>query len=260
MKAFEKKAVISFIIIVVAIYLAGMFTFEMYTSKNSGLVFWCCLISIFPVSLYYSIRTTNAEGRVWWHYITTFIASYLLLLFLTYFTLLKADMLISSVFTPSSTQTILVKSVKKAYVKGSFDHTKVVVHYDDKDITFETSRTNFFLLEHKKYITSVIGISYTGNYYVTKFNHSSVEQWNASKAYLKNWFYRNWWFWAFILLFILTIVISAKYFPNLGTKVRRKPFSLARTVVIWLVIMTGIFVLAIAGIYLYGFYHLINKN
>ena len=260
MKPFEKLTLIIYAVIVIVIYVIGILVFELYTTKGSSPVFWSCLILIFPVSIYYCIRMTNVQGKIWYGYAGNFIISYAVLIFLTYFTVMKVDLLMSYMLRPSTTVTIPIISVKKSYVKKSFDHTNVTVFYADRNIEFETSRSNFFLLEHKKQINSNIGVSYAGNYYITNFEHSSAEKWEARKAYLKNWWYRNWWLWAFFALFILSIVISVKYFPNSGTKVRRKPFSLAQAAVIWLIIMGGIFVITITGIYLYGLYHLINKN
>jgi len=260
MKPIEKLILTVYAVIVVAIYIAGILAFEMYTSRDSAPVFWSCLFLIFPVSIYYCVRMTNVQGKIWYGYAGNFIISYAVLIFITYFSLMKVDLLVSYLLRPSTTVTIPIISVKKSYVKKSFDHTKVTVFYGSRNIEFETSRSNFFLLEHKKQINSNIGVSYAGNYYITNFEHSSAEMWAAKEAYLKNWWSRNWWIWAFFALFILSVVILAKYFPNVGRKVRKKPFSLARAAVIWLVIMAGIFVIAIAGIYLYGLYHLINKN
>jgi len=260
MKPFEKLIVAIYAIIVVAIFFAGMLVFEMYTTEGSAAVLWFCLAFTIPVSIYYSIRNTNRQGQTWYAYIGTFVSSSVILLFLNYFTVMKADLLISYMSRFSTTVTIPITEVKKYYVKKSFDHTDVTVYYADRKIKFETSRSNFFLLKDKKQLNSTIGQSFLGNYYITEFNHSKDEKWTARIAYLKDWWSRNWWLLAFLLLFFLFIVISVKYFPNAGLKRIRKPVSIKRMVLMWLLIMAGLFIFAVIAMYSYGLYHVLKRN
>jgi hypothetical protein len=251
MKRLEYIILIVYVSVVVGIYLLGRLFLEMYIINEASPAKWIIGALVLPIAIYTGIKFTQSDEHKWYTYILKTIFCFFAIAMTAYFTFMKADMLISAAVKPPSVQLLKVHSVKKVFRrKLGFDHTNVTLTLNGKEITFKASRTDFFLLQHKKIIMGNVGQSFCGNYYITNLDLPSAERWRARWAYLKDWASRSWYFPAFIVLGVLAMFIKEKFWPvQPGTKPKTIPFFKLLLIIMAVVFAIGL--LSLLGIYIY---------
>ena len=151
MKRLEYIILIVYVGVVVGIYLLSRLCLEMYIINEASPAKWIIGAVILPAAIYTGIRFTLSDEHKWYTYILKSIFCFFAIAMTAYFTFMKVDILTSAAAKPSSVQRLEVHSVKKIFRrKLGFDHTNVTVTLNGKEITFQASRTDFFLLQHKE--------------------------------------------------------------------------------------------------------------
>lgn len=138
----------------------------------------------------------------------------------------------SAAVKPFKDYLLPVKTVRQVFAgKAGFVHSNITLAYHHQLMTFEGTRTSYFLLKPYKSLQVKIGRSYLGSYYVTQMNIPAHERWLARKDYLKNWFDRYYWLLIAFSLFFAFGWFKDKYFPasaavaNTPDKAYRKFFK-----------------------------------
>jgi hypothetical protein len=255
MKRFETLALVTFWIIVLLIYLGTDLAFEMYTTLGSSKIFWGIGLAFFPIAIYTLLAVVRREESPWYSNVFTILILYGLHVSAAYFTIKKTDLLWSLAIHSSAVKTFAVIDVKKVIVsRGGFDHTDVTVAANGKQAVFEATKASYFLFRNKKQVTLSVGQSGWGNYYATKIYLPSAERKAARAEYWKDWWLRYKWLWVFIGAVILTVGIKICFFPlNSVTAVQNKPkLSFKQAMLLIIVIVSGLFILLVTGIYFYA--------
>jgi hypothetical protein len=186
-----KKIDVWFIAIIsiwgVLTYALALLLFNMYTSEDSAVLFWCAVVVFTPAGIYFAIPMAARENAKWYKFLGYSIMISLFLVFIGYFTLLKTDLLWSLFTKPTTSGILYIKNVKKDYLpKHGWDHTNVNTIYNNKPLEFEATRTAYFLLKDKDSLNVTIGRSIVGNYFITDIHLPGTERWAARKSYWIN--------------------------------------------------------------------------
>jgi len=253
MKLYDKIILIILVAFFIVVYLVTDITFEMTTDyklfENGLWVYVICVI----ITAYYCFKYYGPKK--WGAYTSLLFASVFFWLGLLN-TISKLKLLYNAAFGQKTELVVKIKSVKKEFTKRSFDHTEVTIPFNGHDIEFETSRTNFFALEHKNAIKVVIGSAGPDNYYITKVYWKPGEISTARYKYLKFWWSRNWFLPVLVVGFILAVIISVKFGKPAGHIYRqefktKKPVSFWRAMAIVTVVLLSVMLILYLGLITY---------
>ncbi|MFD1258355.1 hypothetical protein ACFQ3S_16235 [Mucilaginibacter terrae] len=222
---------------------------DLYTDEDYLNVFWYAAAIALPFAAYTLYLGRQSLFTSWYMRIIFPLIMYGLYLGSAYFTILKLDLLMSTAIKPVTEQVLPVKNIQQVYArKAGFIHTNVTLVYQQRLVTFEGTRTSYFLLKPYKALQVKIGRSYLGSYYINHINIAAHERWAARKAYFKNWFDRYYWLLiAFPLLFAFGW-LKDKYFPAYAAnlKVVEKPYyKFFKRLFVILVTLFGLFILVL---------------
>jgi hypothetical protein len=215
MTTLEKKIVAIYSGLVIAIYLLGLIMLNIYTTRDSSVVTLVVAIIVFPVSIYSAIRLTIGTGSKWYGGIFYFLMVGAWLMFSCYYTCMKTDLLLAAILKPKAVEAVTIEGVEKSYVRrNGWVHTNIRLLYKQHEVTFEGSRTSFFLLQNRKQLSVTTGESFTGNYFITNLHLPSSDRWAARLAYFKDWTKRHLWIPIAIAVIILAIWVRTKFWPD----------------------------------------------
>jgi hypothetical protein len=217
MKRFDKIIIALFAAIVIVVYIAASLTFEMRTDGrilNNGLPAY--LISV-CITAYFCFKYKSAKKVE--TYFAVFVFSAVLWVVISS-TKSKLKFLYYAVTGATTETSIKLINVEKVKYRHSFTGTRVTAYYNGREIVLETSRTNFFALEHKKEIRVLIGKAGAAQYYVTKVFWQPGE---VSEAFLQYWLFwlkRNWLIPVIILglALVVTILINSESPPKVHSR------------------------------------------
>ncbi|MDT3405560.1 hypothetical protein [Mucilaginibacter terrae] len=253
MKRNEKIVLAVIVAVFTLVYIVAECAFEMTDQRHeyqNGLpIFIIC----FLITAYYSFRY---HGFKKWEAYTTLLfgSAFFWLGIVT--TTDKLHYLYDAMVHKQDEAVVKVLSVKKHFVKSSFSYTNVVISYDNNEVEMQTSRINFFLLEHKKNIRIVIGKADGYGYYVTKLYDEPGERSAARYKYWKFWWSRNWFWPAALLAFILVVALMVKFGKPPKTynynEIRdKKPVSFWRMMAILMAVLLSLALLLYVGLIAY---------
>lgn len=230
---------------------------DLHTDENYGSVFWCTAVIALVFTAYTIYLTRGSVFTTWYTYLILPLIIYGLYLGTAYFTALKLDVLISAMVKPETKHVLAVKDVRQVFArKAGFIHTNVTLQYQQQLLTFEGTRTSYFLLKPHKLINVKMGQSYLGDYYITHINLPVHERWVARGAYIKNWFSRYYWLLIALPLIFSVSGVKSKYFANSDNKVivpAKKPYSrFLKLLFIVLFSLVGLFMLVVLLVGLFG--------
>jgi hypothetical protein len=248
----DQKVDVWFIAIIgtwaVLTYALALLLFNMYTSEDSAVLFWCAVVVFTPAGIYFAIPMAARENAKWYKFLGYSIMISLFLVFMGYFTLLKTDLLWSLFTKPTTSGILYIKNVKKDYLpKHGWDHTNVNTIYNNKPLEFEATRTAYFLLKDKDSLNVTIGRSIVGNYFITDIHLPGTERWAARKSYWINWVERYIWVAVFLVFAFMVVQLKERYFPNITFA----QIGWKRFVLLCVAIMVGIIVLIYISLIIY---------
>jgi hypothetical protein len=222
---------------------------DLYTDKDYSSAFWLAAAVALPLTAYTIYLARRSLFTGWYTYVLFPLIIFALYLGSAYFTALKLDLLISAGVNHEKEQVLPVKSIQRVYArKAGFIHTNVALGYQNHLVTFEGTRTSYFLLSPYQSLRVKIGRSYLGSDYITHVNISEQQRWAARWAYVKDWFHRYYWLLILLPLLFGFGIFKDKYFPALKSDAKhiRKPFSIAlKRLIIILLTLFGLFMLTV---------------
>jgi hypothetical protein len=207
MKLYDKLIIAFVAAIAIIVYIVESVTFEMTTDSRiftNGLPAF--LISV-VAAIYFNFKYNSAKKVE--TYFATFVYS-LLLWVIILSTHSKLKFLYYAATRGTTEASIGINNVEKVFRRRRFTETKLTTNYDGKEIVLETSRTNFFALQHKEAVKVLIGKADSNNYYVTKIFWQPGEVSEARLQYWLFWLKRNWLIPVIILGFALAVTIIIK--------------------------------------------------
>ncbi|MVN91958.1 hypothetical protein [Mucilaginibacter aquatilis] len=253
MKRFDKYFLITIVAIFAVVYSLSYFMFDMIDAGTGYKYGTAIFIISLGIAIYYAFKYYGLKK---WE-------AYTLIVFVTAVTwagtlstIQKVNFIYGATFNKRNDVVVPVLSVTKKFTKSSFSYTNVSIAYDNKEVKLQTSRTNYFLLQHKKKIRIVIGKSSDYGYYVTKLYTLPGEESHATVLYLKDWWSRNW-FWplllgGFILIVVLTVVFGK---PQPATPIDeikvKKPVPFWKAMALIMLIVFGLLLLAYLAVLAY---------
>lgn len=250
-KRLENIIAIIYCSLVLIIYLLGRYFLDMYTANDSSAVGYSLAAILLPISIYITLRVNLAQGGKWYGYIGNFVMAFGGLMFFSYTSCMKADLLLGALLKPHTVATAPLSDVKKRFIrKIGFDRTDVTFVYQGKTETFEAGRNIYFLLKDKKAITITIGRSFTNNYFVTDLHLPASERWAARWEYLKDWAYRQLWVAVFIIVIMGATWLKVTVWPT-KPGVKPNPISWQKFSLIVFGIVMGLFLLAYLALLIY---------
>jgi|GEM_PF-2267579 len=253
MKLYDKIILIILVAFFIVVYVVTDITFEMTTDyklfENGLWVYVICFI----ITAYYCFKYNGPKK---WTTYTALLFASLFFWFGVLTTTTKLKLLYYAAVNHETELVVKIKDVQKVFSRRSFNGTKVLIPYDGKDIEFETSRTNFFALEHKNAIKVIIGKAGHDNYYITKVYWKPGEISTARYKYLKFWWSRNWFLPVLVVGFILAVIISVKFGKPAGHIYRqefkaKKPVSFWRAMAIVTVVVLSVMLILYLGLIAY---------
>lgn len=253
MKRYDKIVLASIVAFFAVIYVVAECTFEMTDQRHEYKIGLPLYIICFLITAYYSFRY---HGFKKWETYTTLLFASAFFWVGVISTTHKLHYLYDAVVNKQKEVVVKVLSVEKDFVKSSFSHTNVIIAYDNSDVKLETSRINFFVLEHKKQIRIVIGKAGNYGYYVTKLYEEPGERSAARYKYWKFWWSRNWFWPVALLAFILIVVLMVKFGKPPVTynydEIRdKKPVSFWKMMALIMGVLMGIALLLYIGLIVY---------
>lgn len=200
---------------------------DLYTDEDYLSVLWYAAAIALPFAAYTMYLGRQSLFTSWYTYVIFPLIIYGLYLGSAYFTLLKLDLLMSAAVKPVTEQVLPVKHVQQVFArKAGFIHTDITLAYQQRSVTFEGTRTSYFLLKPYQTLQVKIGRSYLGSYFVTHINIPAHERWAARAAYFKNWFERYYWLMIALPILLAFGWFKDKYFPASpsNAKTAEKPY------------------------------------
>lgn len=248
----DKLLIALFAAVVIIVYAVADITFDMTTDHSFfdyGVpVYVITLIAI----LYFCIKGYGVKK--WQTYLSALVYS-MLFWFVVLSILFKVRMLYHAAVEHTTQTELKISGIKKVFSKRSFTGTKVMVNLNGRNVEFETSRTNFFALQNYKAIKVLLGQA-GKDYYITKIYFKPGQKSTARYEYLKFWWDRNWHIPAFVLGFILLVIILIKFEKPSGHIYRAeikttKPKSFWKLMALVMGILVGIGLLFYVGLIAY---------
>lgn len=252
MKLFE-KFIIATVALFIIVYVATDATFEMITFNNlfnNGLVLY---IFWFTLTAFYAVNKWGFKKQATY---TALLIGSAFLWFGSLATIIKIGLLNSAAQGHQTVAVVKINNLRKVFTKSSFDHTAVNITYNNHDIAFETSRTNFFALEGKDSVKVIIGKAPLDNYFITKVFWKEGEISAARNKYWKFWWSRNWFWPVALVVFILIVGIMVKFgkpptIYNYDEIRNRKPVSFWQMFALIMGTLLGIAFLLYVGLIVY---------
>ncbi|WP_295772463.1 hypothetical protein [uncultured Mucilaginibacter sp.] len=253
MKRFDTLFIIIVVTAFIVVYAVSYFMFDMLDAsigyKYGTPIFIISLVT----AVYYAFKYYGPQK---WEAYTIIVFVTAITWAGTLSTIQKASFICDAIFNKQVDVIVPVVSVTKKFTKSSFSHTNVSITYDNTEVKLETSRTNFFLLQHKKEIRIIIGKTSDYGYYVTKLYTSPGEESQATLLYFKDWWHRNW-FWplllgGFILIIVLTVVFGKPKPVTLRDEIKvKKPMPFWKAMALIMLIVFGLLLLAYLAVVAY---------
>lgn len=237
------------------IYVIKDIFLDLYTDEDFLSVVWYAGVIVLPITAYTLYLGRQSFFSAWYTYLFYPLLIYGLYLGSAYFTYLNLDLLASAAFKNTTEQVTSVEHVERIFArKLGFTHTDVVLHYQGKSISFQGTRSSYFLLKPHKRLQIKIGRSYLGNYYVSQLHLPAAERWAARWAYWKDWFHRYWWLLILLPILFMLRLLTDKFFPPkpADKKVAAHPYlKFLKTLGIILLAIFGLFMLMLLYIGLF---------
>lgn len=246
----EKLFMISYIGLLLLIYLASRFVFEMTENKSLPILLKWVALGISPVAIYAALRTGFTSKAKWYGFIGYLLGYSVLLAFTTEYMVIQSNLLWNAAVNKQTIEQVKIYEVRKVFKrKSGFDHTEVTILLNGKLIKMEARPYAYFYLKDKKQLDLKIGYSAMGAY-ATSSNSTFGEKTMARWYHLKDMIYRMRWVFGIIFIILVAACIKYSYFPD-KPGVERKKLSFWKQVGLVMAILFGIALLFYAGLWIY---------
>ncbi len=248
-----KYLLLAYWVLCAGIYLTVDLFIDLYTTDDFTSALWYAVIISLPVTavtLYYLRKEVAAR---WYTYILYPAITFGLYLGCTYFNVLNADLLLSGAFRPCTEQVMPIEHIQQVIArKIGFIHTDITLEFQGKPVTFQGTRTSFFLLNGKKEVRAEVGQSYLGNLYAVRLQIPARKRWLARGAYISNWFHRYLWVLIGIPLLFILGLLKDRFFskPMLSPAFSSRFRKFSDILLLVILSATGLIVLVLVLAYL----------